>query len=179
MIKPRSAIARIGVGLAIVAGLSMGAPAASFAQEEFDTSQVSSISQSADAGIATCKNNEDRDFAFQCSGTSATGYRRKEDSSSVYIWIQGYSGKPLRLYVDGAYDNRGTGNMNCTQGVYRSNHEHEWEIYNLVRENKRSHARLPHGPSPDTARSMESGAPIALAILTNFPPSQSAASCCD
>lgn len=79
MIKPRSAIARIGVGLAIVAGLSMGAPAASFAQEEFDTSQVSSISQSADAGIATCKNNEDRDFAFQCSGTSATGYRQKED----------------------------------------------------------------------------------------------------
>lgn len=85
MIKPRSIIARIGVGLAIVAGLSMGAPAASFAQEEFDTSQVSSISQSADAGIATCKNNEDRDFAFQCSGTSATGYRQKEDSSSVYI----------------------------------------------------------------------------------------------
>ena len=33
MIKPRSAIARIGVGLAIVAGLSMGAPAASFAQD--------------------------------------------------------------------------------------------------------------------------------------------------
>lgn len=142
MIKPRSAIARIGVGLAIVAGLSMGAPAASFAQEESDTSQVSSISQSADAGIATCKNNKDTDFAFQCSGTSATGYRSKHDSSSVYIWIMGYSGKPLRLYVDGAYDNRGTGNMNCTQGVYRSNHEHEWEIYNLVRENKRSHARL-------------------------------------
>lgn len=85
MIKPRSAIARIGVGLAIAAGLSMGAPAASFAQEEFDTSQVSSISQSADAGIATCKNNIDTDFAFQCSDTSATGYRQKEDSSSVYI----------------------------------------------------------------------------------------------
>lgn len=65
MIKPRSAVARLGVGLAIVAGLSMGAPAASFAQDEFDTSQVSSISQSADAGIATCKNNEDRYFAFQ------------------------------------------------------------------------------------------------------------------
>lgn len=90
MIKPRSAIARIGVGLAIVAGLSMGAPAASFAQEEFDTSQVSSISQSADAGIATCKNNKDTDFAFQCSGTSATGYRSKHDSSSVYILIMGY-----------------------------------------------------------------------------------------
>lgn len=117
MIKPRSIIARIGVGLAIVAGLSMGAPAASFAQDEFDTSQVSSISQSADAGIATCKNNEDRDFAFQCSGTSATGYRQKEDSSSVYTLIQGYSGRPLRLYVDGAYNNRGTGTMNCTQGV--------------------------------------------------------------
>ena len=85
MIKPRSAIARIGVGLAIAAGLSMGAPAASFAQEEFDTSQVSSISQSPDAGIATCKNNVDRDFAFQCSGTSATGYRQKDDSSSVCI----------------------------------------------------------------------------------------------
>lgn len=44
MIKPRSIIARIGVGLAIIAGLSMGAPSASFAQDEFDTSQVSSIS---------------------------------------------------------------------------------------------------------------------------------------
>ena len=99
MIKPRSIIARIGVGLAIVAGLSMGAPAASFAQDEFDTSQVSSISQSADAGIATCKNNEDRDFAFQCSGTSATGYRQKEDSSSVYTLIQGYSGRPDRKSV--------------------------------------------------------------------------------
>ena len=142
MIKPRSIIARIGVGLAIVAGLSMGAPAASFAQDEFDTSQVSSISQSADAGIATCKNNEDRDFAFQCSGTSATGYRQKEDSSSVYTLIQGYSGRPLRLYVDSAYDNRGTGTMNCTQGVYRANHTGEWEMYNLVRENGRSHARL-------------------------------------
>lgn len=40
MIKPRSAIARIGVGLVIAAGLSLGVPAASFAQEEFDTSQV-------------------------------------------------------------------------------------------------------------------------------------------
>lgn len=38
MIKPRSAIARIGVGLVIAAGLSLGVPAASFAQEEFDTS---------------------------------------------------------------------------------------------------------------------------------------------
>ena len=45
MIKPRSAITRIGVGLAIAAGLSLGVPAASFAQEEFDTSQVSSITQ--------------------------------------------------------------------------------------------------------------------------------------
>ena len=44
MIKPRNIIARIGVGLAIIAGLSMGAPSASFAQDEFDTSQVSSIS---------------------------------------------------------------------------------------------------------------------------------------
>lgn len=48
MIKPRSAITRIGVGLAIAAGLSLGVPAASFAQEEFDTSQVSSITQNAD-----------------------------------------------------------------------------------------------------------------------------------
>ena len=32
--------------------------------------------------------------------------------------------------------------MNCTQGVYRANHAGEWEMYNLVRENGRSHARL-------------------------------------
>ena len=85
MIKPRSAIARIGVGLAIAAGLSLGVPAASFAQEEFDTSQVSSITQNADTGITTCTNNADKAFSFQCAGTSATGYRQKEDSSSVYI----------------------------------------------------------------------------------------------
>ena len=78
MIKPRSAIARIGVGLAIVAGLSMGAPAASFAQEEFDTSQVSSISQSADAGIATCKNNEDRDSLFNVLARAQPAIARKK-----------------------------------------------------------------------------------------------------
>ena len=82
MIKPRSAITRIGVGLAIAAGLSLGVPAASFAQEEFDTSQVSSITQNADTGITTCTNNADRAFSFQCAGTSATGYRQKDDSSS-------------------------------------------------------------------------------------------------
>lgn len=43
MIKPRSAIARIGVGLVIAAGLSLGVPAASFAQEEFDTSQFPAL----------------------------------------------------------------------------------------------------------------------------------------
>lgn len=77
MIKPRSAITRIGVGLAIAAGLSLGVPAASFAQEEFDTSQVSSITQNADTGITTCTNNADRAFSFQCAGTSATGYRQR------------------------------------------------------------------------------------------------------
>lgn len=68
MIKPRSAIARIGVGLVIAAGLSLGVPAASFAQEEFDTSQVSSITQNADTGITTCTNNADKAFSFQCAG---------------------------------------------------------------------------------------------------------------
>ena len=32
--------------------------------------------------------------------------------------------------------------MNCTQGTYRSNHKGQWEMYNLVRENGRSAARL-------------------------------------
>lgn len=93
MIKPRSAIARIGVGLVIAAGLSLGVPAASFAQEEFDTSQVSSITQNADTGITTCTNNADKAFSFQCAGTSATGYRQKDDSSSLYLDIQGHTGK--------------------------------------------------------------------------------------
>ncbi len=142
------------------------------------TSQVSSISQSADAGIATCKNNEDRDFAFQCSGTSATGYRQKEDSSSVYIWIKGYSGKPLRLYVDGAYDNRGTGNLNCTQGV-SLNHEREWEIYNLVRENKRSYARLTAWAESGYGTVYGKWSPDCFGHFNKLPSSQSAASCCD
>lgn len=142
MIKPRSAIARIGVGLAIAAGLSLGVPAASFAQEEFDTSQVSSITQNADTGITTCTNNADKAFSFQCAGTSATGYRQKDDSSSLYLDIQGHTGNPLRLYTDSAYNTSGSGSMNCTQGTYRSNHKGQWEMYNLVRENGRSAARL-------------------------------------
>ena len=68
MIKPRSAIARIGVGLVIAAGLSLGVPAASFAQEEFDTSQVSSITQNADTGITTCTNNADKALVFNVPG---------------------------------------------------------------------------------------------------------------
>lgn len=35
MIKLKNAIGRIGVSLAIIAGLSLGAPIVSFAQEEF------------------------------------------------------------------------------------------------------------------------------------------------
>lgn len=142
MIKLKNAIGRIGVSLAIIAGLSLGAPIVSFAQEEFDTSQVSSVTQNADSGIATCVNNADTGFSFQCSGTSATGYRRKDNSSSLYINILGYSGKPLRLYVDGAYNTNGSGGANCTEGVYRSNHYGKWEMYNQVRESGRSAARL-------------------------------------
>lgn len=65
MIKLKNAIGRIGVSLAIIAGLSLGAPIVSFAQEEFDTSQVSSVTQNADSGIATCVNNADTGFSFQ------------------------------------------------------------------------------------------------------------------
>lgn len=169
MIKPRSAIARIGVGLAIVAGLSMGAPAASFAQEEFDTSQVSSITQNADTGITTCTNNADKAFSFQCAGTSATGYRQKDDSSSLYLDIQGYTGNPLRLYTDGAYNTSGSGSMNCTQGTYRSNHKGQWEMYNLVRENGRSAARLTAWASLATALLLVYGAPTASGISASFP----------
>ena len=142
MIGLKSVFARIGAGLAIVAGLSMGAPVASFAQEEFDTSQVSSVTQSADTGVVTYTNNGDTGFNFACSGTSATGYRRKDDSTSLYISILRYSGKPLRLYVDGAYNTSGSGSINCTEGTYRSNHLGAWEMYNQVRENGRSAARL-------------------------------------
>lgn len=52
--------------------------------------------------------------------------------------------------------------MNCTQGVYRANHAGEWEMYNLVRENGRSHARLTawaesgYGPAEGRAMSLES-----------------------
>lgn len=100
------------------------------------------ITQNADTGITTCTNNADKAFSFQCAGTSATGYRQKDDSSSLYLDIQGYTGNPLRLYTDGAYNTSGSGSMNCTQGTYRSNHKGQWEMYNLVRENGRSAARL-------------------------------------
>ena len=81
MIKPRSAIARIGVGLASAAGLSLGVPAASFAQEEFDTSQVSSITQNADTGITTCTNNADK--AHSCLKWLPSGFLGRKGEEDV------------------------------------------------------------------------------------------------
>ena len=71
-----------------------------------------------------------------------TGFRNKDDDSSLYIKIAGFSGSPARLYVDGAYDDKGTNWTDCTQGIYRSHHYGEWKMYNLVRESGRNHARL-------------------------------------
>lgn len=89
-------------------------------------------------------NNADTGFSFTLGsgGKTGTGFRRKDDSSSVYIKILAYSGKPLRLYVDGAYDNNGSGWKDCTEGMYRSNHKGEWEMYNGVNESGRHAARL-------------------------------------
>lgn len=61
--------------------------------------------------VSTYANNADTGFSFNLGwgGKIGTGFRRKDDSSSLYIKILAYSGKPLRLYVDGAYDNNGSG----------------------------------------------------------------------
>lgn len=90
-------------------------------------------------------NNTNTTYEFNLSlfhQTAGTGYRDKTDASSLYIWIKTFSGAPARLYVDGAHDDKGSGKMDCTQGIYRSHHAGEWQIYNLVRENGRDHARL-------------------------------------
>ncbi|MDO4437029.1 MAG: hypothetical protein Q4B77_03670 [Coriobacteriaceae bacterium] len=102
------------------------------------------VSDTPETEVSTFANNADTGFAFNLGwgGKTGTGFRRKDDSSSLYIKILGYSGNPLRLYVDGAYDNNGSGAINCTQGVYRSNHKGEWEMWNLVKENGRHSARL-------------------------------------
>lgn len=102
------------------------------------------VSDVAGTEVSTYANNSDTGFAFNLGrgGKVGTGFRRKDDSSSLYIKILAYSGKPLRLYVDGAYDTGGSGWKNCTEGVYRSNHKGEWEMYNQVNESGRHAARL-------------------------------------
>lgn len=59
--------------------------------------------------------------------------------------------------------------MNCTQGTYRSNHKGQWEMYNLVRENGRSAARLTAWAESGYGTVIGVWSPTASGISTSFP----------
>lgn len=94
--------------------------------------------------IELCSNNTDTAYSFTFSkqgATQGTPWRAKEDYSSVYVKITAQSGNAPRFYVDGAYGNL-TGKKDCTQGTHVANRKGEFCIYNSVREDGRTMARL-------------------------------------
>ncbi len=95
--------------------------------------------------MTTLSNHTDTKYTFKINsknGTSGTSYRRKDDASSVYIKISSVSGKPLRIFVDGALVNNGYLQKDCTQGIYRARKKGEYGIYNTVHEDNKHYARL-------------------------------------
>ena len=82
-------------------------------------------------------------FALASKGkTGATGFRRKDNTTSVYMGVTSLSGQPLRIFVDGALNNDGYMTKDCTQGTYRARKKGHFGLYNMVREYNKNSARL-------------------------------------
>lgn len=95
--------------------------------------------------ITLYSNHSDTGYHFALASkdkTGATGFRRKDDTSSVFMSVTSLSGNPLRIFVDGAFNNDGYMTKDCTQGIYRPKKKGEFGLYNTVRENNRRSARL-------------------------------------
>lgn len=133
MLKKRTLI-----GAALALSLALGTGVA-YAEESPKAGVVGGV----DSGVAPLVNNTDTSFSFSLASagsTQGTAGRAKDTSSSVYIRIDGWGGKAPRMYIDGYRS--GTGWVNCTQGTYHANKTGEYEVYNTVKENGLSMARL-------------------------------------
>lgn len=126
--------------LAIAAGLAMAfggvAPCAALAYSlpvEEPTPAIETYANTAD---------DTYNFTMNFKGaTSATGYRPKDNSSSVYVYVTKCSGRP-RLYIDGAKDANGTGKQDCTATTYHATKVGQFRMRNYVNERGFKRARL-------------------------------------
>lgn len=126
--------------IAIVTGVAMAfgsvAPCVALANDRPDEEPT--------PAIETYANTADSNFSFTMNfkgATSATGYRPKDNSSSVYVYVTKCSGRP-RLYVDGAKDANGTGKQDCTATTYHATKVGQFRMRNYVNGRGFKRARL-------------------------------------
>lgn len=92
-------------------------------------------------------NNKDDYFHFymaSAGNTSGTGFRRKDDDTSVYVRVKYSRGEP-RIYVDGAKNSNGGSRRDCTAAAYRVagiGSIKQRRMRNYVNEWGYSHARI-------------------------------------
>lgn len=98
-------------------------------------------------------NIEDTRYRFNMNShgnTALTGYRRKDNASSVFLSVDACGGNP-RMFVDGAWSYSGGGKQDCTVGTYRARYTGYWRIMTHVNERGLSYARLTSWAESGTA----------------------------
>lgn len=108
------------------------------------TMAISSPTLAHAAEVVPLANTTDRNYYFDLSpkgDTGATKWYRKDNTSSVYVYIQTHKGIH-RMYVDGAKNDAGSGWKDCTATTYRARKNGQWRMRNNVRERGFSFARL-------------------------------------
>ena len=138
---------KIGYALAVTAALGAvvaGMPVAASAQET-GLLERPAIEDVQEPDIQTYTNNVDTGFHFSLTSkgaTAATGFRRKDNNSSLYVKVTKKTGSTCRVFADGAKNDSGLGKRDCTQRVSKAYGTGEYELYNTVNENKLGYARL-------------------------------------
>lgn len=91
-----------------------------------------------------CANTTDSGYDFQLypkGDTGGTRFRRKDNSSSLYVNITSRDGVH-RMFVDGALDETGYKFNDCTATTYRSRKLGQYRMRNFVYERGYGFARL-------------------------------------
>ncbi len=149
---------RFAIVASLLAGLSGIQPCMAMAQSRPDGNPI--------PAIETCANTADSTFSFSMNfrgATSATGFRPKDNSSSVYVYVTKCAGSP-RMFIDGAKNANGAGAQDCTATTYHANKVGHFRMRSYVYERGFRRARLTawaeRGPaivrglwSPDSMRS--------------------------
>lgn len=128
--------------LCLVASLS---PVATFASEvNLAEPAKPFLPMSVSSNEVVPLNNKDDGFTFEMkyhNNTSATGYRKKDNDTSLYINISECRGRP-QMFVDGAINDAGGRKRDCTATLYRASVLGAHRMRNNVNEWGFSHARL-------------------------------------